>query len=158
MGPRWLLGLCLLAAPVGATVPTTHYCGQQLCVALADHPDLVFKDTYVHTAKDGVEHRVIRYLDGTSLSVLMSPAQGSACKRSEIRVEEQVSGNLTGLGCAAGRHGMPDKRLYVVVRAGDTDPLRFLSRTGPLIWIQGRDESGTYHEDASTIVSVHRGP
>ncbi|MBD9480564.1 hypothetical protein [Pseudoxanthomonas sp. PXM02] len=158
MGPRWLLGMCLLAASAGATVPTTHYCGQQVCVALADHPDLEFKDTYVHTAKEGIEHRVIRYMDGTVLSVLMSPKPRMACKTHTIDMQWEVNGDFTGIGCAKGLQGMPDRQIYVLVRQGNADLLHFFGKTGLHLWTTGRDSEGRWHAFASEIVAVRVHP
>lgn len=154
---RIVATLCLLAAASGAsaTLPVRQYCSEDICLQRVFlQRGVLVKDVQTFQAGDGSEHRVLRFEDGSVVSIHISHQPNGTCKRSYARVLEVASGLAAGQGCLQSENGMTDVALKIVVRAADLNPDVLLSQNGLTLWRTGVDPQWKYHAFASDPVSL----
>lgn len=141
-----------------ATEPYQRHCSEDTCLQRKIHAMAVVKDVYTYQAGDGLEHRVVRYDDGSVVSILVTPQKKGGCNKTTLEFSEQGPGVLKGTGCLRSEHQQPDVAISVTVRTTRLQPGAFLSVSGLVIWRTGIDQQGNYHEIASEPMSFRYSP
>lgn len=142
----------LLCAKVGANEPYQRHCSEDTCLQRKIHSMAEVKDVYTYQARSGAEHRVVRYEDGSVVSILVVPLKQAVCKDSSLEFSEQGPGVLKGVGCLKSEHQQPDMSINVAVKSKKLQPNAFLQVAGLSIWRTGIDQEGNYHEIASEVL------
>lgn len=153
-----ILGALLFPGALLADVPTDVYCSESFCVQIAHHPKVHPKDSYVFRDKEGVEHHVVRFEDGTVLSVLAMPSPKGTCGVSAVVVEPLKDGEFFGKGCVKSTTRVPDFHLAVRLTSRQEDARHFFSRTHPTVWGAARDGQGEYKDVATEVLLIRSKP
>lgn len=154
------IGVLLLLAPLAvlADSPYKRHCSEDTCLQRGLNPRAEVKDVYTFQSAKGLEHRVIRYVDGSVVSILATPVERGICKVSSLKFDEAGPGVLRGSGCLKSEHQQPDLSIKVAVRAATSEPGQFLNRASLVIWRTGYDNRSSYHEIGSEFISFSYWP
>jgi len=151
---QFLAGLMLSLAvlPANSSLPSKRYCSEIMCMQRSVSSWTPVQDVYTYQLDDGTEHRVIRYKDGSLVSLFASPVAHGTCKENRLELVETTRGALKGEGCLRSDFQQADIAFKFSAKVTGPDARMFLNHADILIWRTGYDDDGTYHEVASEAV------